>query len=165
MEKTDINSDLYKIRHSLAHVLAQAVLQIRPDAKLGFGPPIDSGFARILRNSSVSDSAVCVSAKYPFSPCRIISGRHPVGNATTGVATEKNSTATLQMTSDSTELTTPTSANPINCLISSLTVISLTCASSLNLRISLWRACISGSLPAVSRYGISNTKSGNSFSN
>jgi threonyl-tRNA synthetase (EC 6.1.1.3)/Ser-tRNA(Thr) hydrolase (EC 3.1.1.-) len=24
--------------------LAQAVLEIRPDAKLGFGPPIDSGF-------------------------------------------------------------------------------------------------------------------------
>ena len=44
MEKTDINSDLYKIRHSLAHVLAQAVLEIRPNAKLGFGPPIDSGF-------------------------------------------------------------------------------------------------------------------------
>ena len=44
MEKTDINSDLFKIRHSLAHVLAQAVLEIRPDAKLGFGPPIDSGF-------------------------------------------------------------------------------------------------------------------------
>ena len=44
MEKTNINSDLYKIRHSLAHVLAQAVLEIRPNAKLGFGPPIDSGF-------------------------------------------------------------------------------------------------------------------------
>ena len=36
--------DLYKIRHSLAHVMAQAVLQIRPNAKLGFGPPIDDGF-------------------------------------------------------------------------------------------------------------------------
>ena len=34
---------LYKIRHSLAHVLAQAVLQIRPDAQLAFGPPIDDG--------------------------------------------------------------------------------------------------------------------------
>jgi len=34
---------LYKIRHSLAHVLAQAVLQIRPDSKLAFGPPIDNG--------------------------------------------------------------------------------------------------------------------------
>ncbi len=35
---------LYKLRHSLAHVLAQAVLEIRPKAKLGFGPPIDNGF-------------------------------------------------------------------------------------------------------------------------
>ena len=44
MNKLDTNSDLYKIRHSLAHVLAQAVLEIRPSAKLGFGPPIDNGF-------------------------------------------------------------------------------------------------------------------------
>jgi threonyl-tRNA synthetase len=35
---------LYRIRHSLAHILAQAVLQIRPDARMGFGPPIDNGF-------------------------------------------------------------------------------------------------------------------------
>ena len=34
---------LYKIRHSLAHVLAQAVLQVRPKAKLAFGPPVDNG--------------------------------------------------------------------------------------------------------------------------
>lgn len=34
---------LYKIRHSLAHVLAQAVLELRPGAKLAFGPPIDTG--------------------------------------------------------------------------------------------------------------------------
>jgi len=39
-----VKDDLYKIRHSLAHVMAQAVLEIRPEAKLGFGPPIDSGF-------------------------------------------------------------------------------------------------------------------------
>jgi threonyl-tRNA synthetase len=38
------NADnLYKIRHSLAHVMAQAVLQIRPKARLAFGPPIDNG--------------------------------------------------------------------------------------------------------------------------
>ncbi|RMD84025.1 MAG: threonine--tRNA ligase, partial [Candidatus Dadabacteria bacterium] len=35
--------NLFKIRHSLAHVLAQAVLEIRPGTKLGFGPPIDTG--------------------------------------------------------------------------------------------------------------------------
>jgi len=36
--------DLYKIRHSLAHVLAQAVLSFYPTAKLGFGPPVENGF-------------------------------------------------------------------------------------------------------------------------
>ncbi len=35
---------LYKIRHSLAHVLAQAVLEMRPGSTLGFGPPIRDGF-------------------------------------------------------------------------------------------------------------------------
>lgn len=38
------NIKLYKIRHSLAHVLAQAVLSLRPNSKLGFGPPTDNGF-------------------------------------------------------------------------------------------------------------------------
>ncbi|MFA5879328.1 MAG: threonine--tRNA ligase [Candidatus Margulisiibacteriota bacterium] len=32
------------IRHSLSHILADAVLQIFPDAKLGIGPAIDDGF-------------------------------------------------------------------------------------------------------------------------
>jgi threonyl-tRNA synthetase len=36
--------DLYKLRHSAAHVMAQAVLEIYPDARLGIGPPIDTGF-------------------------------------------------------------------------------------------------------------------------
>lgn len=39
-----VKDDLYKIRHSLAHVMAQAVLEMRPDSRLGFGPPIDNGF-------------------------------------------------------------------------------------------------------------------------
>ena len=44
MEKPEHQNDpLYKIRHSLAHVLAQAILTIRPKAKLAFGPPIDNG--------------------------------------------------------------------------------------------------------------------------
>ena len=33
MKEQDTNSNLYKIRHSLAHILAQAVLEIRPKAK------------------------------------------------------------------------------------------------------------------------------------
>ena len=36
--------EIYRIRHSLAHVLAQAVLELRPDSTLGFGPPIKDGF-------------------------------------------------------------------------------------------------------------------------
>lgn len=35
---------LETIRHSAAHVLAQAVLQLFPSAKLGFGPAIEEGF-------------------------------------------------------------------------------------------------------------------------
>ena len=41
--ESDKNSQLYKIRHSLAHVLAQAVLETKPEAKLAFGPPVDNG--------------------------------------------------------------------------------------------------------------------------
>src|SRR5918998_4984394 len=32
------------LRHSAAHVLAPAVRQVRPDAKIGFGPAIEDGF-------------------------------------------------------------------------------------------------------------------------
>lgn len=32
------------LRHSAAHVLAQAVQQVNPDAKLGIGPPVADGF-------------------------------------------------------------------------------------------------------------------------
>ncbi len=35
---------LYKIRHSLAHVMAAAVKKIFPGTQLGFGPPVDDGF-------------------------------------------------------------------------------------------------------------------------
>ena len=35
---------IYKLRHSLAHILAQAVQKARPGTLLGFGPPVDNGF-------------------------------------------------------------------------------------------------------------------------
>ena len=37
-------TDLYRIRHSAAHVMAQAVLELYPEAKLAIGPPIENGF-------------------------------------------------------------------------------------------------------------------------
>jgi threonyl-tRNA synthetase len=43
MEEQD-NPVLYRMRHSLAHVLAQAVKRKYPNAKLGFGPPTETGF-------------------------------------------------------------------------------------------------------------------------
>ena len=55
MVKVDIDQDLgagaseaadplYKMRHSAAHVMATAVLEVFPDAKLAIGPPIEHGF-------------------------------------------------------------------------------------------------------------------------
>ncbi len=41
-EKND--EALEVLRHSAAHVLATAVRQVRPDAGIGFGPPIEDGF-------------------------------------------------------------------------------------------------------------------------
>ena len=35
---------MYRLRHSAAHVMAEAVLEKFPDAKLAIGPPIDDGF-------------------------------------------------------------------------------------------------------------------------
>ncbi len=50
-EKSDVaESDqqdqefLYRLRHSTAHVMAEAVLERFPEAKLGIGPPIENGF-------------------------------------------------------------------------------------------------------------------------
>ena len=35
---------LYRIRHSAAHIMAQAVLEIFPEGKVAIGPPIEDGF-------------------------------------------------------------------------------------------------------------------------
>src|SRR5919199_1507153 len=37
-------NELEKLRHSSAHVMAEAVLDLFPEAKLGIGPPIEDGF-------------------------------------------------------------------------------------------------------------------------
>lgn len=44
IQKTAKDDALYRIRHSLAHVMAQAVTKFYPGTLLGFGPPIDDGF-------------------------------------------------------------------------------------------------------------------------
>src|SRR5260221_5613463 len=42
---TDKDPDsLFVFRHSAAHLLAAAVMELYPDVKLGIGPPVDTGF-------------------------------------------------------------------------------------------------------------------------
>ncbi len=38
------DSDLYRLRHSSAHVMAQAVVEMFPEAKYTIGPPVEDGF-------------------------------------------------------------------------------------------------------------------------
>ncbi len=38
------NSHLYRIRHSASHIMAEAVLERFPEAKIAIGPPIEDGF-------------------------------------------------------------------------------------------------------------------------
>src|SRR5512136_2649376 len=38
------DSQLYRIRHSAAHVMAQAVMEFYPEAKYTIGPPVENGF-------------------------------------------------------------------------------------------------------------------------
>src|SRR5256885_7905076 len=49
MAKTERKPDhgdeaLYALRHSAAHAMAGAVLELFPGAKFGFGPPVQDGF-------------------------------------------------------------------------------------------------------------------------
>jgi threonyl-tRNA synthetase len=41
---TPDNDPLYRLRHSTAHVMAQAVLEIFPEGKIAIGPPVENGF-------------------------------------------------------------------------------------------------------------------------
>lgn len=44
MEEKYEESKLYRIRHSAAHIMAEAVLEIFPEGKVTIGPPIEDGF-------------------------------------------------------------------------------------------------------------------------
>lgn len=44
MPVTPQDDPYYRIRHSLAHVMAQAVLELFPEGKIAIGPPIENGF-------------------------------------------------------------------------------------------------------------------------
>jgi len=44
LEAMSADERLERLRHSAAHIMAEAVVEMFPDAKLGIGPPIDTGF-------------------------------------------------------------------------------------------------------------------------
>jgi threonyl-tRNA synthetase len=44
LEQRQQMTDLERVRHSAAHVLATAILRIWPDAQFAAGPPVDNGF-------------------------------------------------------------------------------------------------------------------------
>ena len=70
------NADqLHALRHSAAHIMAQAVLELFPDAKLGFGPAVEDGFYydfELPRPLTPDDLPVIESRMK-----EIVSGKHP----------------------------------------------------------------------------------------
>ena len=57
MEKdAEKNENLVQKRHSLAHLLAAAVLELYPEAKNTIGPAIDNGFYYAFDNLKISDA-------------------------------------------------------------------------------------------------------------
>jgi threonyl-tRNA synthetase len=72
----DREEKLHKLRHSTAHVMAEAVLDMFPEGKLAFGPPIENGFYYdfdLPRPLTLEDLAEIeermkeiIKGKYPF---------------------------------------------------------------------------------------------------
>ena len=68
-------SELYRIRHSAAHIMAQAVMEMFPEAKIAIGPPIENGFYYdfdLPRNLTPEDLKAIEKRMR-----QIIAGRHP----------------------------------------------------------------------------------------
>src|SRR3989338_6834379 len=97
----DQYTDLDKLRHSCAHVLAQAVKRKYPKAKLGIGPPVDSGFfydielPEPLNDEDLKgiedEMEKIVKANYPFEKKTVSA------NEARKIFKEKNETFKLEM--------------------------------------------------------------------
>ncbi|MCS6843602.1 MAG: threonine--tRNA ligase [Caldilineales bacterium] len=73
---------LYKLRHSTAHVMAQAVLERYPEAKIAIGPPIENGFYYDFDLGKGEDGKPRTFTPEDLEAIekrmrRIIAGRHP----------------------------------------------------------------------------------------
>ena len=85
MTKT-LNRDekLYRIRHTTAHVMAEAMLQLFPEAKIAIGPPIENGFyydfdlPRNLKNEDLEEIELKMR--------EIVAGKHELTRESVGKA-------------------------------------------------------------------------------
>src|SRR2546422_9293640 len=60
---------LFVFRHSAAHLLAAAVLELYPNVKLGIGPPIETGFFyEFLRDERSEERRVGKECRSRWSP-------------------------------------------------------------------------------------------------
>jgi threonyl-tRNA synthetase len=76
MSESYEDSKLYRIRHSAAHIMAQAVLELFPDGRIAIGPPVEDGFYYdfdLPRPLTEADLAAIekrmreiIKGKYPF---------------------------------------------------------------------------------------------------
>lgn len=65
----------YRLRHSTAHVMAQAVLELFPEGKIAIGPPIEDGFYYDfdLPRPLTPDDLAAIEERMQ----RIVKGKHP----------------------------------------------------------------------------------------
>jgi threonyl-tRNA synthetase len=77
------DSNLYRVRHSAAHVMAQAVLELFPGGKLAIGPAIEDGFYYDfdLPRSLTPDDLAVIEQRMRA----IIAGNHPFIRREVGV--------------------------------------------------------------------------------
>lgn len=71
------NDPYYRMRHSLAHVMAEAVLELFPEGKIAIGPPIENGFyydfdlPRTLTDEDLPEIEArmqrIIASNYPFT--------------------------------------------------------------------------------------------------
>src|SRR3712207_4608397 len=69
------NDPYYRLRHSAAHVMAEAVLQLFPEGKIVIGPPVENGFYHDfdLPRSLTPDDLAEIEGRMR----KIIGGNHP----------------------------------------------------------------------------------------
>src|SRR2546426_12659272 len=81
LDKMTKEERLERMRHSAAHIMAEAVCEMFPDARLGIGPPIDTGFYydfELPRTLTLEELPVIeekirdgIESKVPFEPLQI----------------------------------------------------------------------------------------------